>query len=493
MTARAARVTALLLGAFATACATTAPARHPNTGVPVPDSWGTAAAVGDEAPSGGVAAAWWGDFGDARLSALVEEGLAANADLVAAAARVQQAEANARLAGADLEPAIDAGLQGTRRKQNFVGFPIPGSEGGVLSTRYNNFGVALNVSWEIDLWGRLSAQAREGLAGWQASRAELEAARLSIAGQVTKAWFALAEVSMQRNLAITTVASFRRSVAQTRERFERGLRPSLDLRLALAQLAAAEALLQARDQELDAVSRQLEVILGRYPGADLAIPSELLPLPTPIPAGLPSELVSRRPDLAAAERRLAASEQRLKFARASLYPRLALTASGGTSTKELGDLVDGSFSVWSLGANLLAPLFQGGRLRAGVDLAAAGVDEVTAAYLGTTLRAYSEVEIALSAEAMIAARAGYLQEAAVQSQAAERLANDRYRAGLGDYITVLEAQRRSIESQAALISARHQQVANRVDLYLALGGGFDAAALDAAATNATSTPSESHP
>lgn len=483
---------ALVAGA---ACATTAPARQPAPAIPVPEAWSGAAtggATGDAVPAAELAG-WWNDFGDPRLDALVREALAANADVLAAAARVRQAEASARIAGADLKPALDAGLLATRRKQNFVGFPIPGSDGDVLSTQYSNFGVSLNLSWEIDLWGRLGARAREGLAGWQASRAEFEAARLSIAGQTAKAWFALAEISMQRDLAISTVNSFRRSVNQTRDRFERGIRPSLDLRLALAQLAAAEAALQGRLQELDATTRQLEALVGRYPDADLQVPGELLPLPAPVPAGLPAELVSRRPDLAVAERRLAASGQRLDAARASLYPRLALTASGGTSTQELGDLVDGNFSVWSLGANLLAPLFQGGRLRAGVDLSAAGVDEATAAYLGLALRAYSEVEATLAAETFIAARVAHLQEAATQSLAAERLADDRYRAGLGDYITVLEAQRRSIEAQAALISSRHQHVANRVDLYLALGGGFDAASLDTQPADEATPSAESHP
>lgn len=476
-----------LLAAVSAACATTAPPRRLATGVEPPAAWTAPEAWGfpDAVPSDPQPRSldrWWEQFGDPRLSAVVEQALAGNADLLAAAARVNRAEAAARIAGADLRPTLDASFLATRRRQNFIGLPIPGAEGGVLSTTYTNFGVALNLSWEVDLWGRLGAQAREAIAGWQASRAELEAARLSIAGQAAKAWFALAEASLQRDLAARTVQSFQRSAAQTRDRFERGIRPSLDLRLALAQLAAAEALLRARGQQLDATARQLEALLGRYPDASLEVPEELLPLPPPVPAGLPAELVARRPDLAAAERRLAASDERLKAARASLYPRLALTASGGTSTKELGDLLDGDFSVWSLGANLLAPVLQGGRLRAGVDLSAAGVDEATAAYLGAALRAYAEVETSLTGEWLIAERVGHLQEAASQSLAAERLADDRYRAGLGDYITVLEAQRRSIEAQAALISGRREQVVNRVDLYLALGGGFDAAALDALAT-----------
>jgi len=481
-------VTGTLLVVLAGCSVAAPPATTPETGVEVPDEWSaeTGDLVGSPDPM------WWNAFGDERLTALVQEALESNRDLLAAAARVRQAEATARIAGADLEPQVGVGLNGSRQKQNFVGFPIPGAEDRVLSTVYSRYGVSMDVSWEIDLWGRLGAQAREGMANFQASRADLAGARLSIAGQAAKAWFALGEARLQLELAERTVETFRRSTGQTRSRFERGIRPSLDVRLALAQLAAARASIDARRQQLDATQRQLEILVGRYPAAALAAPEDLLPVPERVPAGLPAALVSRRPDLAAAERRLVAADQRLKSARASLYPRLALTASGGTSSAALGDLVNGDFSVWSLVGNLTAPLFQGGRLRAGVDLAEAGVDVNLANYVSAVLGAYAEVETALAAERFLADRTASLDEAAEQSIAAERLANDRYRAGLSGYITVLEAQRRSIEAQGALITARRVQLDNRVDLYLALGGGFDADTITDDTTLTTAdTPEES--
>jgi NodT family efflux transporter outer membrane factor (OMF) lipoprotein len=333
--------------------------------------------------------------------------------------------------------------------------------------------VSVDLSWEIDLWGRLSAQARQGLAAFQASQADYQGVRLSIAGQTAKAWFAVAEAQLQLDLAERTVASLTRSRDQVRDRFERGIRPPLDLRLALAQLHGAEAAVEARKRQLDFASRQLEVLLGLYPGREIEFPRELIGTPAGVPSGLPAELVSRRPDLVAAERRLTATQEQLKVARASLYPRLSLTASGGTSTAELTDLVKGDFSVWSLAGNLVAPLFSGGRLRAGVDLAEAGVDANVATYIGTALRAYSEVEITLAAEVLLAARAEDLEQAASQSRAAERLAMDRYRSGLEAYITVLDSQRRTFEAESAWIAGRRERLDNRVDLYLALGGGFD--------------------
>lgn len=467
-----------LVALFAlTACSVNPPpATQPELGVAVPETWTADDTAADTAalPFGDE---WWRDFGVADLDDAIERALAFNTDLRAAAARVDQAAAQARIAGADLSPQVSAGLSGVRSQRNFVGFPIPGAEDEVLSTITNNYGVSVDISWEIDLWGRLSAQAQEGLAALQATTADFQGARLSVAGQTAKAWFAVAEARLQLELTERTVDSFTSSAQQVRDRFERGIRPPLDLRLALSQQAAATAIREQRRQQLDAATRQLEVLLGLYAGRDIQVAGELVESIDTVPAGLPAQLIGRRPDIVAAERRLMATQQRLDVARASLYPRLSLTASGGVSTAELGSLLDGDFSVWSLAGNLLAPIFQGGRLRAGVDLAEAGVDETMAGYVGTALRAYAEVETALAAEDYLADRVAALQEATEQARAAETLALDRYRSGLDGYVTVLEAQRRTFEAESAWINGRRLRLDNRIDLYLALGGGFDAAAI----------------
>lgn len=218
---------------------------------------------------------WWTAFGDPALDETVALALERNQSLLAAVARLDQAAEDARIAGSGLQPGIQAGFSSSRRKQNFIGFPIPGREERVLSTISTNLGVSIDTAWEADLWGRLRADARAALADLQASAADLRGAQLSIAGQVVKAWFAAAEAQEQLHLAEATVASFRRSTDGVRERFEQGLRPPLDLRLALSNLAGAEALLAERRQQLDAVIRQLEVLLGRYPGRRLQPPTTL--------------------------------------------------------------------------------------------------------------------------------------------------------------------------------------------------------------------------
>ena len=462
------RLLAVSLTLLAVGCATAAPpVAPPALDATVPARWSARQDL-SAAPS----LTWWTDFGVAELNETVETALEHNYDLQAAAARLEQASADARMASADLLPALQVGLNGSKRKQNFIGFPIPGAEDGVLSTVSTNFGVSFDLSWEVDVWDRLRSNERAALADFQSRAADLRGAQLSLAGQAVKAWFAVAEAQQQLQLANATVNSFTASAEQVRERFEQGLRPSLDVRLALSSLASAQALEAQRRQQLDAAVRQIEVLLGRYAAGDLDGPSVLPDTPRGIPGGLPAELVSRRPDLVAAERRVAATGQRLQVARAELYPRISLTGATGTATGALTSLVSGDFGVWSLVGNIVQPLFQGGRLRAGIDRAEARAAEELAIYANTALLAFSEVETALAADTLLADRQNFLEASVEQSRAAEDIADDRYRSGLGDYITVLESQRLALTAQGDLIGARRQRLENRVDLYLALGGGF---------------------
>ena len=449
-------------------CATAPQIEHPALEIELPVEW-----TSKDLPEGQLGVTWWDDFDDGGLASAVEVALSQNYDLRAAAARLEQAAADARAAEGDLQPTVQSTFNGSRRKQNFVGFPIPGSEGRVLSTVSTNYGVSLDVSWEIDLWGRLRNTARAALADLQASAADLRGAQLSIAGQTTKAWFAIAEAQQQVDLSSQTVQSFRSSAEQVRERFEAGIRPALDLRLALLNLSNAEAQLQQHRQQFDVATRQLELLLGQYADGVFDTPVELPAITPVVPAGLPADLVARRPDLVAAERELTAFLVRADVARTDLLPRFSLTGSTGTSTDGLRSLIDGNFGVWSLVGNVVAPLWQGGRLRAQVARADARGAEALANYANAALTAYAEVETALSAEEFLAERERHLAESTLQARAAERLADERYRAGLETYITVLDSQRSAVNAEADLIAARRTRLENRVDLYLALGGGFE--------------------
>ncbi|MXZ70103.1 MAG: efflux transporter outer membrane subunit [Acidobacteria bacterium] len=466
--------TALRLFLFAAAtlaagCAITAPpVERPETSVSLPDDW-----TAGEIPAGQVAPDWWTAFGDEELSQAIDNALTRNLDLQAAAARLEIAAADARAAASALNPSLQASYSGIRRKQNFIGFPIPGAGDRVLSTVFTNHGISLDTVWEVDLWGRLRTSEQAALADLQRVGADLRGAQLSLAGQTAKTWFAIAEARQQVLLSEATVDSFRESVDVVQQRFEAGVRPALDLRLALLNLSNAEAQLAERRRQLDASLRQLDLLLARYASGNITPPSELPAMPPPVPGGVPADLVARRPDLAAAERQVAASEARLHVARRQLLPGISLTANTGTATNSLLSLLNGDFGVWGIVANVVAPLWQGGRLRVDIDRAEAQVAEVLANYVNTALTAYSEVETALAAEEYLADRVTHLATSVEQSRAAERLADERYRAGLDTYITVLDSQRSAFQAESEHIAAQRLRLENRVDLYLALGGGFE--------------------
>lgn len=457
----------LALVATTTGCVKAPVRTEADLEIEAPDRWSS------EAETGTIEQDWWNSFGDPRLDELIRIALEQNRDLHAAAARLDRALADAGIAGSELKPTVGLGADASRSRQVFTGLPLPG---GTLASTASRVGVSVETAWEVDLWGRIRAGAGAALADVQATDADLQAARLSIAGQTAKVWFAVAEALEQVAFARRSADSFRATAERVRARYRAGTRPAVDLRLALSNWESAEAAEAARKQQLDFTIRQLEVLIGSYPAGSLLerfSASQLPDTPSRVPAGLPSELLARRPDLVAAERRLAASDQRLVSARKALYPRLTLTASGGSASNQLGDLLDGDFGVWNLLAGLTAPIYAGGRLRAGVDRAEAITDQAVAEYAGSVLRAYGEVEFALASEDYLADQEQRVAETVRQLVAAERLAQQRYEAGIGDYLTVLDSQTRSFVAQTTLIELRRTRLENRIDLFLALGGGFE--------------------
>lgn len=471
--------------ALITSCASVPAPDHPSIGPQPPEQWTAPVATGQSSSvvpqealtdSAATPTPWWVGLGDETLSELIVEGLMQNRDLAVAAGRLEAVQAQSRIVGAARQPQVGAGGSANRARRNFIGFPIAGAPGGgVVAATTTGYNADVFVSWELDLWGRLRSGQAAALADVEAARADLAGAQLSLAAQIARLYFTVIESGHQLELARSTAASQQRSAEQIEDRYARGLRTSLDLRLARSSAASSRAMVAARETQLDGVTRQLEVLLGRYPAAALKPSQELTALTDDIPAGLPADLVARRPDLAASERRLLAARLRVTEAKRALLPRISLTASGGRSSEALGDLLDGDFSVWNLVSNVTQPLFQGGRLRAQVDLAAAGHEMALADYAATALRAFSEVETALVRAAGLADQAAATNTAAAEAQAAELVAGDRYARGLSNYIALLESQRRAFEARSQLLAVRLQQLTARIDLYLALGGDFNLA------------------
>lgn len=460
----------LAAGGLLLGCRASEPVPDERVPLPLPERY---AAASEETPEGDLDR-WWTHFEDRGLELAVEGVLAGNLDLRAGSARVQAARAQARIAGAALYPSVGASGDAGRQRQNFVGLPIPGG-GDVLSTNFSSYGVSLDVSWELDLWGKLDARSRAAGAAFRASEQEWRQARLSLSGQAAKGWLSLAEARRQRDVARELITSFEQSTEVLRVRFERGRTGPLDLRLAQAQLAGARAQAASWDEALVRVQRSLELLAGEYAdggalpgGADL--PLDLPPLPRAIPPGLPASLLERRPDLLAAEERLRGRSLELYAARKDLYPSLALGASAGRRTADPADLLDGSFDVWSWAGSLAVPLFQGGRLRAAIDLADAEVQAALLDWAQAVLVAMAEVETTLAVEASLARRVAELTAASEAASSARSLAEERYLAGRSDILAVITARQQALDSQRALLSARREHLELRVDLVLALGG-----------------------
>jgi NodT family efflux transporter outer membrane factor (OMF) lipoprotein len=457
------RATALLAVLLA-GCAPSRQARTAELPVQPRSSWSAEAQTADY----GVAVDWWTGFRDEQLNEYVAEALIANPSLAEAEARVRAAAALARIAGAELYPFLNAGLTAGRSKE-VIGFSGPFGPT-FTSGRY---GVALNLSWELDVWGRIRAGQRAATEDLRASHALFYGVQLSLAAQTSKAYFATVAGRLQTAVAEEDLASARSLEERIRERFQSGLRTALDVKLAETEVSRARASLALRRRVHDASLRQLENLLGRYPAGQAAFAKSLPEVVEPVPAGIPADVLRRRPDLVAAERQLVASAQRIVEAEASLYPRVSLTASGGLASTDVDDLLSGNFGVWSLVLNMAQPIFEGGRLRANIDLQEAREDEAVAVFGNAVLSAFREVETALVAERRLAEQEAALAQLVDEAGVSVELSEERFLSGLASILSVLEARRRHFLARSELLEVHRQRLEARIDLYAALGGGFE--------------------
>ncbi len=410
--------------------------------------------------------AWLKDFNTLELKPLITEALQHNYDLMAAAARVKTAQALVKINGADRFPQVSAAFDGGRAQRNSTGgFSIS-------SPISNTFGVDFTLNWELDIWGKLQNQTNAAELDFKATEADYQAARLSLAANVAKSWFNLIEARLQSQLLEKKVLAFENARQIIEDGYALGVNSALDVRLARANVASAQSQLNAQNIQLDNTTRALEILLGRYPRAEINASEKLPVLTQPVTTGLPIALLRRRPDLLAAEQRLAGTNQRVSQAIKSFLPSLSLAANGGTNTSHIRDVLNYEALVWNIVGNLAQPIFQGGRLIAQKAQADANNQEALANYGQVVLQAFFEVETTIKAENLLQEQEQALQVAAKESIEAESLALEEYNAGIVDMITLLESQRRSYDAQSALFQISTQRLLNRVNLYLALGGPF---------------------
>jgi outer membrane protein, multidrug efflux system len=421
----------------------------------VPAAW-----IADPTGSGTEPVApWVTTFGDPQLPPLVAEAIANNIDLRLSAARVERAAAEARLAGAQAWPLLAGRVELADNSKGRL-------EEGVAT------GAVVGASWELDLWGRVRAGRAAARAQFASAEADLAFSQQSIAAATARGWFLATEAALQARLAEEAVRLFTDVLGLVEQRRNQGFANDHDVALARLQVSLIREAERRRQAGYEQAERSVETVLGRYPAAEIAGAQELPGLPPPIPTGLPSALLERRPDIIAAERRVSAAFFNREEAKAARLPRIALTGAIGTGSADIAGEEDVDNPIWAFGIRLLSPIFLGGALNARVAIRTAEQNEASANYARVGTRAFAEVENALAQEKYLRDQERFL--AAAEGDAAEtvRLARIRFDVGQTTLADLLLQQAQLVETRAQLARIRGQLLVNRVDLHVALGGGF---------------------
>jgi multidrug efflux system outer membrane protein len=415
---------------------------------------------------------WWEVFGDPELSALEVQAAAANQQLKAAVARFAEARATMDVTRSGLFPNVGAGFSATRQ-QTSPNAPLmtTGQAVGLRST-YNDFTLPLDLSYEVDLWGRVRRSVESARAQARASADDLEAIKLSIQAEVAADYFTLRALDSERAVLRSSVKVFSTSFDLTTDRRAGGVATDLDV-------AEAETVLKTTQSQIPAVALQraqfehaLALLVGK-PAATFQIPEHALSAAPPlIASGLPSELLERRPDISAAERRMASANADIGVSKAAFFPTIELNGLAGLESVNAGALFNWSSRMWAIGPTLTLPLFEGGRLRAGLRLANATYEEMVANYRESVLTAFSEVEDSLAAQSLLANQYDEQSDALLAARKQLEIANNRYRDGLTTYLDVATAESTELNLEFSTMQLRGQQLVAAVTLVKSLGGGW---------------------
>jgi outer membrane protein, multidrug efflux system len=437
----------------------------------MPQQWGGTVVVASQ-----VDPYWWRGYGDPVLSDLVEEALAANADIALAAARVAEARALAGYARADRMPTVSAegGAQRSRSSNDFI---TPGTPNPVNTLR-----VAGVVSYELDLWGRLARADEAARADLLASQAAQDTVRLTVASDVASGYFNLRALDHQVEIAERTLRARQDSYDLQRAQYDNGVVTELALRQAESELAATRAQLPQLRQQLGLQRNALAVLLGRAPRALMADPIargqsvEMLPVPPVVPDFMPSAILDRRPDIQQAEQQLVAANAQIGVAKAAFYPNIALTGTLGRQSRELGDMFSNGTGIWGLASSLTSPIFDFGRNQSNLEASEARRQQALITYGQTVRGAFREVLDAFEKQQGSTERLTAIDGQVDALRRTVELARDRYDGGYTSYIEVLDAQRTLFQAELDQSDALRDRLQASVELYKALGGGWSASA-----------------
>ncbi|WP_425914787.1 efflux transporter outer membrane subunit [Pseudomonas sp. GWSMS-1] len=415
---------------------------------------------------------WWQLYGDAELSALVERLNISNQNLAASEAQYRQARALVRGARAAFYPSLSSSAGATRSGQG------TGSQNASSGTSSNSSGVStnydlsLNAAWELDIWGKLRRSLESSRAGFEASAADLAALKLSLQSELVQNYLQLRVLDDQQRLLDATVAAYARSLKLTDNQYNAGIVPKSDVSQALTQLKSTQA--QAIDLQWQRAQLEhaIAVLIG-VPPSELSIAvREQLPVLPEIPVALPSQLLERRPDVAAAERRVMAANADIGVAEAAWYPDLSISASGGYRGSSFADWIDLPNRFWSLGPQLALTLFDGGARSAELERTEAAYDQTVAQYRQSVLDSFREVEDYLVQLRVLQQEAGVQQEALDAARESLRLIENQYRAGTVDFNSVVNVQATALNNERSNLTLLGSRLTASVQLIAALGGGW---------------------
>jgi NodT family efflux transporter outer membrane factor (OMF) lipoprotein len=419
---------------------------------------------------------WWEIFQDPQLNALEEQINVSNQNLKVAAAQYQQARAALRYQRADYYPSITAAPSAIRERFSSNRPPNSTIFNGVT---FNNFTLPVDLSYQVNAWGRVSRNVESFREQAQATAADLAVVNLSLHAELAVDYFAARTLDAEEKLLLDTVTQYEQALQLNEDRYHGGLASEVEVEQAATILETTRALAVdvgvARAQNEHAVA----VLLGKPP-ADFTLPP--LPLatpPPPIPVGMPSELLERRPDISAAERRVASANAQIGVAQAAYYPLINLTAEGGFNSGSITTLLQGPSAIWSVGPSALVTIFDVGRRRAASDEAKAGYDSTVASYRQTVLTAFQQVEDNLAALRILEKEAGIQATAVHDAQQSLALSTTRYEGGVTSYLEVITAQNAALSDEVTAVNILGRRMASAVLLIQALGGGWDRSSLPA--------------
>jgi len=464
-----------------TACASGPDYQRPDIATPAefrqqpPPGWKESQA-GDRLPRG----SWWTLFGDSTLDALAVQALKANNTVQAGDAALRQTRAQLGQFRAARYPVVSGGLSASRSAGSVSGTAADGIGGSVARESYR---AGIDASWEIDLWGRIRRSIEAGEAQVQSATADLENLRLSVIAQLASSYFDLRILDAQRQLLTDTVAAYERSLQLTRNRYQAGVVPRVDVVQAEVQWKSTQVQLIDIGRQRALLESAIAVLVGRMPSnfqldpvtATVAAVADYpgIPQVPVLPVVLPSELLERRPDVAAAERAVAASSARIGVAQAAYYPVFNLTASAGLRESSLPNLLSAPAWFWSPALSLLQSLFDGGARRAIMEQARAAHEAQIASYRQVVLMGFKEVEDSLAGLRILDDEIRLQADTLISARLALQLVNNQYQAGVVNFLNVLTAQTALLNSERALLDLRGRRLAAGVALIKALGGGWE--------------------